>query len=342
MNKQQKIKIIIKMSILILLITISCVFYKPIDKFFINVFNSKFKVVFKEDNLMVHFINVGQGDAVAINLPNGEVMLIDVGPLDSNVTLSNYFKEKVLNTSKNDSIDYLILTHADEDHCMGTQKVLNEFDVKKVFIPIVDGKENYKNLKNFVVNNYNYEVLSRELNLSIGNCKIEVFGLYEYADTNESSAIIKITYLSKSFLFMADVSSKIETRLLDEYGSKLDCDVLKVAHHGSKNSTCLKFLETATPDYSIISVGQNSYGHPTQIVLNNLQAINSEILRTDLNGNILFTLGKNYNLVCNYGNFVISGFIVDYRIFVLVVDACLIYFIIKITLKKPKNKHITN
>lgn len=342
MNKQQKIKIIIKISILILLITISCIFYKPIDKFFINVFNSKFKVVFKEDNLMVHFINVGQGDAVAINLPNDEVMLIDVGPLNSNVTLSNYLKEKVLNTSKNDIIDYLILTHADEDHCMGTQKVLNEFDVEKVFIPIVDGKENYKNLKNLVVNNYDYEIISRELNLNICGCYIEVFGLYDYADTNESSAIIKITYLDKSFLFMADVSSKIETLLLNEYGSKLDCDVLKVAHHGSQNSTCMEFLETATPDYSVISVGQNSYGHPTQIVLNNLQTVNSKILRTDLNGNILFTLGKNYNLICNYGNFMVSGFIVDYRIFVLVVDVCLIYYIIKIVFKRPKNKHITN
>ena len=342
MNKKQKIKRIIIISIFILVITTSCVFYKPIEKFFINFFNTKFNVVFKEDNLMVHFINVGQGDAIAINLPNDEVLLIDAGPLNSNATLSNYLKEKVLNASKNDNIDYLILTHADEDHCMGTQKVLNEFDVEKVFIPTVDGKENYKNLKNFVVNNYEYEILSRELQLNISNCKIEIFGLYEYADTNESSAIVKITYLEKSFLFMADVSSTIETLLINEYGAKLDCDVLKVAHHGSKYSSCLEFLKIVTPDYSVISVGRNAYGHPTQTVLNNLRAVNSKILRTDINGNILFTVGKDYDLNCNYGNFVVSGFLVDYRIFVLVIDGFMIFLIIKILFKKPKNKHKTN
>ena len=343
MTNKQKIKKIIKILIIMFILTISCVFYKPIDKFFISFFNEKFNVIFKQENLIVHYINVGQGDAIAVNLPNGEVLLIDAGPLNSNVAYTNYLKEKVLNASLNNNVDYLILTHADSDHCAGTRKLLNEFNVEKIYLPTKESStQTYTELLTYINNNCTSEVISRELSLSVDGCIIEIMGLYDFDDTNESSAVLKLSYMNKSFLFMADVSSKVETLLINEYGNKLDCDVLKVAHHGSKTSTSLEFLEIVTPEYSVISVGQNSYGHPTQIVLNNLQSVNSRILRTDRDDNIIFTLGESYDLKSNYKDFNISGFLIDYRIFVLVVDGCLIFCIIIIALKKLKNKHITN
>jgi beta-lactamase superfamily II metal-dependent hydrolase len=141
---------------------------------------------------------------------------------------------------------------------------------------------------------------------------------------------------------MADASSNVEDLLINEYGSKLDCDVLKVAHHGSKFSTSLEFLQTTTPDYSIISVGENFYGHPTQEVLSNLTQVNSKILRTDINGSIIFTVGEDYNLTYNYNKYIISGFIADYRLFVLIIDVFMFFQVVIIILKKQKNKHSTN
>ena len=324
-----------------LIFAISCVFYRSIDKFFISFLHREFNVVFKQDNLMVHFINVGQGDAIAINLPNDEILLIDAGPANYNVAYTTYLKEKVLNTKLNNKIDYLILTHADSDHCAGARKLLEEFEVEQVYMPIVDSDtKTYKDLKSYIESNCKCDIISREVNLSFEDCAIDVMGLYQFNDTNESSAIIKITYLNSSFLFMADVSSETEELLVEEYGSRLDCDVLKVAHHGSSYSTSLDFLEIATPKYSVISVGTNSYGHPTQTVINNLSSVNSEILRTDKNNNILFTVGDNYKLSCNYNRYVVSAFYVDYRIFVLVVDLVLFVNVVIITFKKQKNKHI--
>ena len=341
MTKKQKIKNILIMSILMLVLALSCIFYKQINSFSIDVLNKEFNVVFARNNLMVHFINVGQGDAIAINLPNNEILLIDTGPSKSNVAYTTYLKEKVLNTKFNKSIDYLILTHADSDHCAGTMKLLNEFDVEKIYMPIVDSETaTYTELKEYIQNNCNSEVVSRELNVEIGGCEIDIMGLYNINDTNESSAVVKITHMNKSFLFMADISSETEEMLINEYGSRLDCDVLKVAHHGSAFSTSKEFLEVATPTYAIISVGTNSYGHPTQTVINNLNNANAKILRTDKDNNILIVVGNHYNCAVKTYTYYVSGFYMEYRIFVLVVDLTMLTLIIITIFKRPRNKHI--
>ena len=100
--------------------------------------------------------------------------------------------------------------------------------------------------------------IKKNTNLEIDSCNIEVLGLYSKTDTNESSAVVKLSYMGKSFLFMADVSSNVEDLLINEYGSKLDCDVLKVAHHGSKTATTNKFIQEINAQNAIISALEKS------------------------------------------------------------------------------------
>ena len=337
MTKKQKIKSIITSGVILILLTITCFFYNAINKGLTKWLQKEFNVLFVENNMIVHFIDVGQGDAMAINLPNGEVMLIDCGPQSSNVKYCNYIKENVLGLKNNKEVDYLILTHADADHVGGALKVLHEFDVKKVYLPPIDSEtDTYLGLKNFAYNNCDVELIERSTGFMVDGCKINIMGLYDIHDTNESSAVIKIEYLNKSFIFMADVSAYVEDLLIQEYGNELDCDVVKISHHGSDTSSSLDFLQMVSPDYAVISVGQNSYGHPTTEVLENINTVNAKLLRTDINGSIAFAVGQDYDLTCNYGTYLISSFYLDYRIFVLIVDLMLIVNVVIVLIKKDK------
>lgn len=316
-----------------LLISLSFVFYSKINYTVENFLFNKFNIISQKDNLLVHFIDVGQGDAIAINLPNKEVMVIDAGPKNNNVKFTNYIKENVLGSKNNLHIDYLILTHADADHIGGALLLLKEFDVGKVYLPKVDSDtKTYIDLENYVKENESYEIVTTLTNFDVEETKINIFGLYDYNDTNNSSAVVKLEFKNKGFLFTADITEEVENRLVEDYSEILNSDVLKVAHHGSQYSTTRNFVDVVTPEYSIISVGENSYGHPSQDVLNNLN--NSEIIRTDVDGNILFAVGKNYNLLCNVDDYLIVKIAFDYRFYVIVIDFIIIVSVVIIVFNK--------
>lgn len=119
--------------------------------------------------------------------------------------------------------------------------------------------------------------------------------------SNDSSLVIMLEYGSFSFLFTGDISNKTESKLVSS-GVDLSCDVLKVAHHGSKSSSSLEFLKATGAKYSVICVGQNSYGHPTSSALNNLASAGMVIYRTDKDGNVEFsTNGSEMTLPKNDG-----------------------------------------
>ena len=321
-----------------LLISLSFVFYSKINYAVENFLFNKFNIVSQKDNLLVHFIDVGQGDAIAINLPNNEVMVIDAGPKKNNVKLTNYIKENVLGAKNNSRIDYLVLTHADADHIGGALLLLNEFDVGKVYLPKVSADtKTYIELEEYVNENESYEVVTALTSFDVKETKINILGLYNYNDTNNSSAVVKLEFKNKSFLFTADITAEVENQLIEDYGEMLNADVLKVAHHGSKYSTSKNFVDVVTPEYSIISVGENSYGHPVQDVLNNLYK--SEVVRTDVDGNILFAVGKHYNLLCNVDDCLIVKIAFDYRFYILVIDAIIVCCVVVILIKKEKHKN---
>ena len=335
-DKKRLIKLIILVSVMTVL-AITFVFSASINKFLYNFAFDKFNIVANENNLLVHYINVGQGDAIAINFPTGTTMLIDAGTKEKSVTYTTYIKEKVLANSRSNKIDYLVLTHADDDHIGGALRLLNNFEVGAVYLPYLDSDTDaYVELKNYVLQNCNYAFITNELSFENTGCEVVTFGPLALETENDTCPIIKIGYKDKTFLFTGDVSTKAEDMLINEYDKTLDCDVLKVAHHGSTESTSKEFLDIITPAYAVVSVGENSYGHPSEEVLNRLKTTQTNVLRTDKNGNILFAVGKNYELNYICENYYLTNLTLDIRVWVLVVEIILLVVVGIIVFKKPK------
>lgn len=339
-KKHSKIIKIIAISIIILVLSALCLFFNSINPAIINWLKNDFSCVSEKDNLLVHFVDVGQGDAMALNLPNGKTAIIDTGTANASNGLVKYVQEKVVNNKHNDEIDYLVLTHADADHIGGAVGLLNAFDFKTIFMPIIESSSaTYLNLCAAVEKENCTVVVNRnQIELDVG-CLLKIFDVLDYSDTNNTCPLIKLEYMSKSFLFAGDLEAKAEKEYVAMYGEELDVDVLKVAHHGSKYSTCEEFLAATTPKYAVISSGNgNRYGHPHQETVERLSAVGTNIVRTDTAGNIMFAVGKNYDLDLLTGDYVISGFIFDYRYIVLIADTILIVEIIIIATKKRKIK----
>ena len=337
MITKQKIKKCVILMIIMIGLGLLCFFHAWLNPIIIKMFVNEFEVVSSEDNMLVHFIDVEQADAVAVNLPDGKILLIDSGCEEFNSTYSKYLKENVVHTQRTDYIDYLVLSHADMDHVGGTLKLLKNFDIGTVFMPKVGSSSaGYQEILTYVKTNCNYRILGDEF--TIGNDDYQIRFLKQLADsnTNDASQVIKLECENKSFLFTGDISSSIEDEYISMYGSELDADVLKVAHHGSKTATSQAFLNEVTPEYAVISVGYNSYGHPTDEVLNNLKNCDAEVLRTDKLGNILFVVGEDYNLKHLDGIYYITNLTLDYRYLVLVINIVLLFSGVIVVVKREK------
>ncbi len=340
MITKQKIKSLIVIFSVMFVLTLTCVFHATIHPFFIKLFANRFDIVSSKNNLMVHFISVGQADASAINLPDGKVMLIDTGCEDLNTTYVNYIKENVLNSKMDDYIDYLVLSHADMDHNGGTIKLLQNFKIGTVFLPKVESNsQGYTKILNYVKNNCNYKILSEFFEINTELYKITFFEILNETNTNDSSQVVKVQSGNKSFLFMGDVSSTIDKLYVEKYKEDLDVDVLKVAHHGSNSGTSEELIKTTSPKYAVISVGfGNNYGHPGYETLERLKQNNIKILRTDEKDDILFVVGNDYDLLQKDGVFYIFNLSLDYVNIVIIVDGLLIVLSVVIILKKEKTK----
>jgi len=143
--------------------------------------------------------------------------------------------------------------------------------------------------------------------------------------------------MNKSFLFVGDISSSVEQVYVEKYNNKLDCDVLKISHHGSFSSTSEVFLQATTPEYAVISVGEgNIYGHPSFDVLDRLNDVDANILRTDKHKDILFVVGKYYTLEQLNGIYYISNLTLSYVELVIFIDGVLFVCGIIILIKKNK------
>jgi competence protein ComEC len=238
-------------------------------------------------NMYVHFINVGQGDSIYIKAPNGEDILIDGGNKDGSDLVAYLKKQKVKD------IEFMIATHPDADHIGGLDEVLKAFPVKSVYAPKVSHtSQAYKDFLTAVKNKkLTIKTAKADVTLSIKGVTAKFVGpvkTYSTSDTNDWSAVLKITYGKNSFLFTGDAEAKAEADMI-KAKKDLRADVLKVGHHGAKTSTSTAFLNAVKPKYAVISVGKNSYGHPTKEVLNRLKAAKVTVYRTDQKGTIVFT-----------------------------------------------------
>jgi competence protein ComEC len=241
--------------------------------------------------LNVHYIDIGQGDSIYIKTPAGEDILIDGGSKASGSKVVAYLKKQ-----KVDDIEVLISTHPDADHVGGLDEVLAAFKVENVYAPKV--QHTTQAFKDFLtaVKNEKLTIKTAKLDvlLPLKDKSIQAKFIgpvkdYNKTDLNNWSAVLQLTYNKNKFLFMGDAETQAEKDMLaKKLISKVD--VLKVGHHGAKETTTNELLKVAKPTYSIISVGaKNSYKHPTNEVLKRLTTIKSKIYRTDQKGTIVVT-----------------------------------------------------
>jgi len=249
--------------------------------------------------LKVHYIDVGQGDAIFIELPDGKTMLIDAGEREYGDTVTAYIKK--LGRSQ---IDYLVATHPHSDHIGGMAQVIRSFHTDRLYMPDADtDTQTYEEFLS-AVKHAGLEVVTAKAGVCLFNQNgLSAFILApngdSYEDLNNYSTVIRLCYGSISFLFMGDAEELSEKEIKAEVAS----DVLKVGHHGSASSTGEAFLKKVSPKFAVISVGAgNDYGHPAASTLKKLHESGAKIYRTDLNGNIVITTdGKNIRVSAEKG-----------------------------------------
>ncbi len=234
-------------------------------------------------NLTVYFIDVGQGDSIFIELPNGESMLIDAGEADSVGRVISLIDK--LGYKK---IDYLVATHPHSDHIGGMSKVLEMYEIGKFYMPSSNASSQiYLDLLE-QVDALGKKIIPVAAGLTLApdsSATISFMGPRGSSDNlNNRSAMMLLTYGEKSFYFTGDAEEQEEMLALPV----TECDVLKVAHHGSSTSSTERFLQSVKPKVAVISVGKdNEYGHPHQEVIDRLKAVGcGNILRTDELGTI--------------------------------------------------------
>ena len=242
----------------------------------------------KDREVEFHFLDAGQGDAAIICTPQG-VVLIDTSTGSFETKLKAYLSYYHITT-----IDYAIFTHPHEDHIGGADMIMQEFDVKNVLIPnCTSTTKTFRNMMSAIeASDAELIIPNPGYTFSLGEVKMEVLApLDKYDDANNASIVLRVDYGETSVLFTGDAEVESEADMLKKYkeNGRLDCDLLKVGHHGSYTSSSAAFLIAVSPEYAVISCGEgNEYGHPHAATTERLQAYNVAISRTDREGTVVF------------------------------------------------------
>jgi len=246
-------------------------------------------------NVTIKFIDVGQGEAILIALPE-KTVLIDAGPTGSAPKIAQVLQELGRN-----KIDYLVATHPDEDHIGGMADVISNTQIGTIYAPNkTNNTATYRKFLTAIQNN-NLQITLAEAGTIIDQTdsyKLEILWPKKdanFPDTNDYSIIIKLTVGAKTFLFTGDAPT---SAILDSNPGHID--VLKLSHHGSRTGTTEQLVRKLSPTYAVLSYAlDNSYGHPMQSVLNALRKHSVEVWGTGANGTITIT--------CDGTNIDISG-----------------------------------
>lgn len=253
--------------------------------------------------LKIHFIDVGQADAILIQ-QGSENMIIDAGNNEDEGILKSYLSDQGIKELK-----YVVGTHAHEDHIGSMDYIINSFKVGKVYFPKQTATT--KTFENFVgsVKNKGMQLtvpkVGETFKLGEANCTILGPVGSKYEDANDYSIVLKVEFGENSFMLTGDAEAVSEMEMV-KGGTNLKADLLKIGHHGSKSSTCSNFLSAVNPKYAVISVGKdNSYKHPSQSTMDRLKEKGVQVYRTDENGTIVVTSdGKNISFNSSPGTYI--------------------------------------
>lgn len=246
--------------------------------------------------LTLHFLDVGQGDAILMRLPDNQDILIDSGPDDRvNQRLGRYMP------LGDRTIELLIISHNHADHIGGIKSILEQYEVKQIWISgAIHTTDRYLELLS-LINEKQIPTITVETGQQHKIGPVELLTLYpptgmvgrQLEDQHDATIVLKVSYQQFCTILTGDINTnkqQHEPQILElatRLEQSLDCQVLKVTHHGSASGSSLPFLTTVTPEVAVISVGaENRYGHPAPSALQRLESVGASIYRTDLHGSV--------------------------------------------------------
>ena len=252
-----------------------------------------------DDTLEVHYLDVGQGDAVLIK-QGDSAMLIDAGNNDKGTTVWSYLLSQNI-----ESLEYAIGTHPDADHIGGLDVVLYKTDCNTIFLPACenDTKTYEELIQTIGQRNQAVVVPQQGETYSLGKASFQILTDTDKdygEETNDFSIAIRMVFGETSFLFTGDAGLEAEQDMLAS-GLTLSADVYKAAHHGADTANSESFLTAVNPTYCVISCGEgNSYGHPRAGFLNHMRSMGVNVFRTDEQGTIVAVSdGTNITFNCS-------------------------------------------
>lgn len=247
------------------------------------------------DTARVYFINVGQGDCALVSAPGDCDILIDVGGYAKSDS-GGYVIAPYLISNGITDVEYVVISHTDTDHIVGLYGLIGSVDVENIILPygqknselgkaLIETAEE-KGINVLFFTHGDVLKINNEITLT---AILPDSGLYMYSEgENDTGIAVRLDYGESSFLFAGDISSDIEKYALNQYPEMLKADVLKVAHHGSKYSSCEEFIGAVNADYAYIPVGKNTYGHPAPEVIERLEKSGTHVYRADVHKDVTF------------------------------------------------------
>mgnify|MGYP002511189362 FL=1 len=238
------------------------------------------------DSLEVHFIDVGQGDAALVKCGDA-AMLIDAGENDKGTLVQNYIRKQGVK-----SLDYLIVTHPHSDHCGGADVIVTKYDIDTIIMPnYAADTASYRDVIQ-ALDGKNYRVTEPVAGdvYKLGDAEFTIVAPNsgDYGDNaNNYSVGILLEHGGNKFLFTGDAEEEAEEDIAAN-GMDISADVLKIGHHGSRTSSSKEFMDAVSPEYAVISCGEdNEYGHPHAATLNTLRGMGVKVFRTDEQGSLI-------------------------------------------------------
>lgn len=254
-----------------------------------------------DDTLTVAFLDIGQGDAIYIEAPNGIQILLDGGPNKSVLAELGSVMPRY-----DTSLDIVIASHPDKDHIGGLPAVLERYTVGAVMEPGVDHTtEVYREFERIVEEKEITNILARRGMRVVIDKERGIFldillpdGDVKNWETNDASILARLSYGKESFMLTGDLPQGRERYAVSLDSAGLHSTVLKLGHHGSRTSSSLEFLNATAPEYAVVSAGKdNQYGHPHKEIIDRVSALGIPILSTAEEGTIIFeTDGRTLNL----------------------------------------------